>query len=521
MIDEILAQGPAGARLLRLQELLTLLFGASLLWALASFLRLYFAGLAGSYMIRDLRHDLFGHIQKMSLDFFEKRKAGSIVSWMMNDVAAAQQFVGLGMTATLMDLSSCLVIALILFRLHWKLALLSFAVLPLYAALSKHFGKSIRQISREAQQKAETLAGNLQEKISGINVVQAFSSEAKEEGAFRQDVSSHFRSLLRNVKQQSLALSLTGFLALVAPLFVLGYGALCVIRETLTVGELIAFYGYIGLFYAPVARLTELHVVLANSLAAMDRLFEVFDTAPTVQEKKKALRLEEARGQVSFVNVSFSYPSGKRVLQELNFEIPPGQSVALLGPSGSGKSTVAKLMCRFYDVSQGAILMDGIDIRDLTLSSLRHQVAVVEQEPRLFSGTILENIRYGREEARLEEVIEAAQSAYAHEFILRRPRQYETQVGEHGALLSIGEKQRIAIARALLRDPSILILDEFTSGLDVNSASIIQASLRERRKGKTTLWIAHELSGRAAALDRTLWLAEGKCLETPYLEAHS
>ncbi len=515
IVDEVLTKAEDAAGWAQVHGLFTVLLAAYLVWAVANFSRLYFSGLAGNRILFDLRHQLFRQLQKMPLDFFEKRRVGSVISRMMGDIQAAQQLVN-QVPAVLMDLSSTLVIAALLFYIHWRLALVSLAVLPFYAALSQYFSKKIRRGSREVQQHTENLSGNLHEKFGGISVTQSFAREKEEEIKFLGEASAHLKAVLTNVRGQALGLSLTGFLASAAPLLVLWYGALQVMGGTLTVGGLVAFYAYAGLLYMPVTRLTELNVILASGLAAIDRIFEVFAVDPEIQERSNAVSIERSQGKVTFKNVNFAYPSGQTILKDLNFELNPGEIALLTGPSGSGKSTLAKLLLRFYDVSEGKILLDGLDLRDFTLSSLRRQIAFVSQEPVLFSGTILENILYGKPEAAPEAVVSAAREAQAHEFIARLPGQYETAVGERGFLLSVGEKQRIAIARAFLKAAPLLILDEPTSALDETSSIVIWESLKNLMKGRTTLLLTHH-PPILEAVDRVFRLSEGTLIPEPSL----
>jgi subfamily B ATP-binding cassette protein MsbA len=319
--------------------------------------------------------------------------------------------------------------------------------------------------------------------------------------------------VLSNVRLQSVALGVTGFLTAVGPILVLWYGALEVWAGRLTVGTLMAFYAYLGMLYSPIQRLTELNLIVTNSLAAMDRIFEVFDTYPEVRERPGAQALERARGQVAFENVSFRYGEGDPpVLERFSLSIPAGRTVALVGPSGAGKSTLVKLLARFYDVTDGRVSLDGIDIREVTLKSLRQNVAIVPQEPILLSGTIAENLRYGKPEATDEEIRRAARLAFAEGFIERLPRRFETDIGERGVRLSGGQKQRVAIARAFLRDAPVLILDEPTSALDAESEALIKEALHHLLAGRTALIIAHRLS-TVEHVDEVLVVDGGRIVE--------
>lgn len=491
IVDEILERPQSAHPIYRLHVVIFCLIGSYFLWTGANYLRLYFTGVAGNRVLFDLRQRLYRHVQAMSMDFFDRRKIGAIISRLTSDINAVQQLVSQGVTAAFMDVVSVAVIAGVMLSIHWKLAVVSFSVIPLYALSSKFFTKKIRAASRSSQQHQENLLGYLHEKVSGMLVIQSFAREKEEEAAFFENCQQHLRSVLKNVHWQALGLSLTGFLAGVAPIFVIWYGALEVHAARLSVGELMAFYAYVGLLYTPISRLTELNVMIANSLAALDRIFEVFDTYPKVQEKIDAAAPAVFKGDISFRKVFFEYGKDEIVFKDINFEIHSGDFVVLLGPSGSGKSTLAKLLFRFYDVKSGAILLDGFDLRDFQIKYLRNQIAFVPQESILFTGTVLENILYGREKATREDAVRAAQAADAHDFILELPEQYETQVGERGLRLSMGERQKIAIARAFVKNPSILILDEPTASLDAVSAVTVEENLRNLRKGKTTIVISH------------------------------
>lgn len=513
LVDDVLARPGSPDGFFRLHWVIGSLLVAYLVWLAASYFRLYCSGLAGHRIIFDLRHRLFVHLQKMSLNFFERQQIGSIVSRMTDDIGKAQDVVGYGIIAALMDVTSVLAVTVILFRMHGQLALVSLALFPVYMWISRWFMRKMRESNRRIQENTAQLSGHLYEKFSGVSLVQSFSREWHEETVFLGHSKSYFDSLLDNVKLQAAGLSVTGFLVAVTPLVVIWYGGFHVLSGSLTLGELIAFYAYVGLLYTPVARLMDLSVVVSGAMAAVDRIFEVFDQHPEVSEKPTAVRMERAKGRLTFDGVSFAYENGRRnILREVNFDIGGGERVALIGSSGSGKSTILKLLLRFYDVTRGAVLVDGVDIRNLTLASLREQIALVTQEPILFSGTILENIQYGKMGASAEDAIRAAQAIHAHEFIMALPGQYGTRVGERGVMLSVGEKQRIAIARAFLKNAPILLLDEPTSALDDASASFIRRSLEDLRRGRTVLEVTHRMAAAEGA-DRVLRLDGGKIVD--------
>lgn len=465
-----------------------------LFWAVVTYFRSYYADQAGQRLVFDLRHELYVHLQRMSLSFYEKCQVGSVASRLLGDIGAAQNFVGAAFTNTVMDLSSLLLIALLLFRMNWQLAMVSVAILPFYIMLNKYFKSRLRKTSKLAHQKMEEISGNVHEKLGGIYIIQSYTREKAEERHFFQDNREYLSHQLKHIQNHATAQSVIGFLTSIAPVLVVWYGAMQVIHGHLTVGQLAAFYAYLGMFYNPLNRLTELNVLLANSQSAMERIFEVFNTSPEIVDSPIAQEFGSVKGEVKFMNVHFAYEMSKTVLKDINLHIPAGSTVALVGPSGAGKSTFVKLIPRFYDVSAGKITIDGQDIRDFKLNCLRRYIATVPQEPILFSGTVYENILFGRPNATEKDVQTAAISANAHDFICKLPKGYQTEIGEGGLKLSGGQRQRIALARAFLKNTPILILDEATSSLDSMSENLIQEALKRLMQGRTTIIIAHRLS---------------------------
>jgi subfamily B ATP-binding cassette protein MsbA len=471
-----------------------LLFLCFVVWAIVTFYRSYLADQAGQRLIFDLRHELYVHLQRMSLSFFEKRQVGSIASRLLGDIALAQNFVGAAFTNTAMDLSSLLLIAILLVSMNWELAVVALAIFPLYVFLNKHFKGKIRSTSQLAQQTMEAISGDVHEKLGGIYVIQAYTHEKLEEQRFFQKSRSYLGYRMANIKNNALAAATVGFLTSIAPVFVIWYGAAQVIGGHLTVGELAAFYAYLGMFYQPLNRLTDLNLMLANSHAAIDRVYEFFALTTDIVEQPDARKLEGVRGDILFQEVCFGYEPESPILKEIDLEVPSGSVVALVGRSGAGKSTFVKLIPRFYDVNQGAIRIDGVDVRDIQLRFLRRQIVLVPQEPILFSGTIFENIMMGKPDASPQQVEQACDSANALEFITRLPKGVQTEIGEGGARLSGGQKQRIALARAFLKNAPILILDEATSAIDSEAENLIQEALHRLMQARTTFVIAHRLS---------------------------
>lgn len=509
IIDDLLSTSP---HLSKINHNVLLLLGIYVFWAGITFYRSFLADQAGQRMILDLRQDLFTHLQRMSLSFFERRQVGSIASRLLGDIAIAQNFVGAAFTNTLMDASSLLLITILLFSMNWRLALVAIIIFPLYVVINKIFKKRIRQTSKLAQQKMEEISGQVHEKLGGISIIQSYTREKAEEQQFYKENRTWLNYRLENIKNNALAASIIGFLTSIAPVLVVWYGAMQVMQNRLTVGELTAFYAYLAMFYQPLNRLSELNILLANSQSAIERIYEVFNMSPEISDQPNAREINQVKDQIQFENVDFGYESEQEVLKNINLQIAAGSIVALVGRSGAGKSTFVKLLPRFYDVSRGAITIDGIDIREYHLKSLRRQIALVPQEPVLFSGTIYENILTGKPDASPEEVRVAAISANAFEFIQSLANGFDTEIGEGGVKLSGGQKQRIALARAFLKNAPILILDEATSNLDSESDQLIQEALKRLMRGRTTLIIAHRLSTIQAA-DMIVVFESGEIVE--------
>lgn len=466
-------------------------------WTPLTYVRHYYAGKAGYISVFDLRHELYYRILRMSASFFDRNKSGGIVSRLISDIEIAQNLVGSALTNIWMDLISLFLIAYFLLTIDLGVTLVALVTFPFYIFFFRRSQDAIKVSSHRVQEEIEALSGSLQEKIAGNRVVRAFGREQFEEESFDRDSQKLLSTSMHRVYLQSINLAFTGVIVNCAPLIVTLYGGLQVINGTLTVGELIAVTMYLPSLYTPLQRFSELGVVFANSMAAVDRVFEIMDMKPDIRDKPGAVELHNIEGRVEFDNVAFAYHNVEEpgpVLREMSFTVEPGQKVALVGPSGSGKSTVISLIPRFYDVDEGRVKIDGYDVRDVTLQSLRRSVGMVLQTPILFSGSIYDNIRYGKPEAEEWEIVEACKAANAWDFIQKLPKGLQSEVGEGGAFLSGGQRQRLTIARAFLKDPKILILDEATSALDSESERLIQAALDRLMIGRTSFIIAHRLS---------------------------
>ena len=487
-------------------------------WVPFSFIRSYYAGKASQLAIFDLRHDLYYKILRMSASFFDRNKSGSIVSRIISDIELAQNLIGSALTDIWMDFVSLFLILYFLLTIDVGVTIAALVTFPFYLYYFRKSQTEIKSTSLRVQEEIAHIAGNVQERIVGNRVVSSFTSEKTEEEQFTQESTRLLNTSLRRVYLQSLNVTITGGITSIAPLIVAFFGGYQVITGNLTVGELVAVGMYLPPLYTPLQRFAQLNLVFANSMAAVDRVFEVLDEKPEIRDRPVAIELKNIQGLVELRNVEFAYPNADEadqgpVLNDVSFVVEPGQKIALVGPSGSGKSTIVSLIPRFYDVDAGSIIIDGHNVRDVTVRSLRQQVGMVLQTPVLFSGTIWDNILYGRPNATEAEVVAACKAANAYGFIRALPKGFGSEVGESGAYLSGGQRQRLTIARAFLKDPKILILDEATSALDTESERQIQSALERLMEGRTTLIIAHRLSTIENA-DRIIVLENGQITET-------
>jgi subfamily B ATP-binding cassette protein MsbA len=464
----------------------------------------------------DLRTDLYAHLTKLSHGFFAQRQSGSIVSRLMADIALAQNFVGTAMTNIWMDLVSCVFYVYVLFSMDAPLAWAAMAVFPFYVVSMRGFGSLTKQSTHQLQEAMETFSGDVQERIAGIQMLKSYTAERREVRSFFGGARRLFDLTMRNAIFTSLSNSVVQWLTQMATVAIIWFGGYRLVTGKTTVGTVVAFILLLRELYFPVSRMSELNAVLQNSLAAIERIFEVFDVEPDVKELENARVLEAPRGAVRLEGVTFGYDA-QAVLHEVSLEVKPGEVVALVGPSGAGKSTLIQLVPRFYDPQAGRVLVDGVDVRELKLRPLRSMVAMVAQDTLLLSGTVRENVLYGKPSASEADVVAAAKAAHAHEFVMGLAQGYDTPLGERGTKLSGGQKQRIALARAFLKDPRILILDEATSALDSESEAFIQQSLAELMRGRTCIAIAHRLSTIVHA-DRIAVMDGGRIVE---LGAHA
>ena len=469
------------------------IFAATLNLATSS-AQTYFTGWTGERILADLRNTLFRHLQRLSLGFYERNRAGVIISRLTNDVEALDQLVTDGVTTLVQSTLFLLGTSVILFFLDWRLALATLTVLPFMFAATAVFRIYSARAYRAVRERLGLVTATLAEDISGMRVVQAFRRERANEKNFHA-VNAHYREAnQQTVVLNGLYFPFVDFLSAAATAIVLGYGGYLVFGGDITVGTLFAFVLYLSNFFDPVQQLSQLYNTFLSAVAALDNIMNVMDEEPEVRDKSAAKELDRIEGDVGFENVRFGYGDGPEVLHGIELGVPAGTTVALVGHTGAGKSTIAKLLARFYDPRDGRITIDGVDLRDVTQTSLRRQLGVVPQEGFLFAGTVRDNIAFGRPDAGRADVAAAAKAVGAHEFILALEDGYDTNLQERGTRLSLGQRQLIAFARALLADPRILILDEATSSVDIGTERRIERALRRLLADRTAFVIAHRLS---------------------------
>ncbi len=484
----------AAAREREIRQLVAGILCINLLWVVATYYRSIFSAIAGHRLIRDLRIALFSHVQRLSHDFFTRHQTGAISSRVVNDISLAQNFVGSALTNVWMDAVLLLALIGILLSINPLMTLISMALMPIYVFSLQAMGQRIRHSSQEVQQRLEMLSGELHEKVAGVAVVKGFARESAETHRFAANANKLLNRILRSARFTAVNEVAVGIVVHTSPVLVVWYGVHEILEGRFTVGALTQFLLYLGMFYSPLQRLSDLSVVLSNALAAIDRIFEYFDTQPHVAEHARPTRIAACEGRIDLDHVSFGYDADAIILKDVNLTILPGQTVAFVGPSGAGKSTLASLVPRFYDPTAGAIRLDGHDLRELALDSLRANIGIVNQETILFSGTVLENLLLAAPDATEAQILAALEAAHAVEFVQSLPDGLATEVGERGSVLSGGQKQRLAIARAFLKDPKILILDEATSALDSRAERRIQEATARLLKNRTSIVIAHRLS---------------------------
>lgn len=473
----------------------------------------YLVSYIAQRVIIDVRELLYIKFQKLQLSYYEKKQTGTIMSYITNDVAALQAALVDSLIEMVTELSILIGSLIMMFYLDWKLSIVTLVVVPVIGQAMKVFGRKLKMSGALIQERTAEITSLLQESISGVRVVKSFAREDYEIKRFQNQNDLNFRANMKSVQLSSLLTPTVEFLAAVIVAVILWFGGYQVVNGALTAGALVAFLTYAVNLANPVKRISRVYGTINKAMAAAERVFNVLDTQEILKDKPGAVELPKISGTVKFDHVSFGYKEGVNVLHDLTLEAKPGQVIAFVGPSGAGKSTIANLIPRFYDVTSGSIKIDNIDIRDVKIKSLREQIGVVPQETMLFSGSVKDNIRYGRLDATDEEIIGAAKAANAHNFIMNLSDGYETKIGERGITLSGGQRQRIAIARAILKNPRILILDEATSALDTESEEIVQEALDKLMIGRTSFVIAHRLSTIIHA-DKIIVLENGRVCES-------
>jgi ABC-type multidrug transport system fused ATPase/permease subunit len=516
VIDQVIGN----ENLQQLWGLIIILISVHAMTRIVEFGDLYFRHVVGEKFIFDLRVRIYSHLQDLSLSFYENTSTGELMSRVTNDVNVLERFVTHGVALTLADLLRLSGASVVLLTLNWKLAMVMLAPLPVLAGGLWVFNQRARPIYRRVRDRLGDINASLQDKLTGIRVVQAFEQEEVELVKFRRVSQNYLEERVLAIRTWSVFFPIFRFLSALGGALVLGFGARLVVTNQLSLGTLVAFLSYIISFYEPLRRLTEIDNTFQQAIAAGERIFELLDRKSEIQNAPDAVHLEDIHGDVVFDKVHFRYADGdesvdpqeENVLHDISFKIEPGEAVALVGPSGAGKTSIANLMCRFYDPDRGRVLVDGHDLRDVEVKSLRKHIAVVLQDTFLFNTTVRDNLLYGNPEADEEEMIDAAKAAHAHDFIQELPEGYDTEIGERGVKLSGGQKQRLSLARAILTDPRILILDEATSSVDAEAEYLIQQALEEVMKGRTALVIAHRLSTIRNA-DKIIALEGGRIRE--------
>ncbi|MGC9467483.1 MAG: ABC transporter ATP-binding protein [Anaerolineae bacterium] len=459
------------------------------------FLRSYMAHVAGWGAVADARKDIYRHLQRLSLHFYEDQKIGDLMSRMVNDSDMFETLIAHAIPDTIVNVLMFVGVAAILMGYSPQLMLLTLIPIPLIVVAAQGFTKYVRPAFRERQKELGDLNATLNDNLSGIREIKAFTREDVEAERIGHHINRYRDSLLRALRLMATFHPFVEFASSLGTIVLIYFGGRLVLQQTMPLEDLVAFFLYLNLFYQPVRALSSAWENIQHAMAGAERVRELLDEEPDVAERPDAVALPgRAEGEILFEDVAFQYVEDQPVLEDINLEIPAGHVVALVGPTGVGKSTLASLIPRFYDVTEGAVKLDGHDIRDLTLKSLRQQISIVLQDVFLFHGTARENILFGRRDATEEELIEAAKIANAHEFLMGLPDGYNTIIGERGVKLSGGQKQRLAIARAVLKDAPVLILDEATSSVDTQTELLIQQALERLMVGRTTLIIAHRLS---------------------------
>jgi ATP-binding cassette subfamily B protein/subfamily B ATP-binding cassette protein MsbA len=495
LIGAITDQMDASLEMSFITSLTLAMLGIYILRAVLTFLRSYMAHVAGWGVVAEVRGHIYNHLQRLSLRYYADKQTGQLMSRVVNDTDLFEQLIAHAVPDVLVNILTLVGVSIVLFSLNWRLTLLSIIPIPLVVLSLRVYAKYVRPAFRDRQKELGDLNALLNDNISGIREIKAFTREEEELHRVGLGIDRYRRSLLRALRLMSIFQPFVDFTSSLGLLIVIYFGGQLAFKGVLAVADLVAFFLYLDLFYQPVRNLGNSWEQVQGALAGADRVAEIMAEEPEIQDQAGATHLPgRSKGDITFSNVNFHYNEGENILENINLEIPANHVVALVGPTGVGKSTLVSLIPRFYDVCSGQILLDGKDIRDLTLESLRRQVSIVLQDVFLFHGSVRENILFGRPDASEQEIITAAKVANAHDFITALSDGYDTMIGERGVKLSGGQKQRLSIARAVLKDAPILILDEATSSVDTETELLIQEALERLMVGRTAIIIAHRLS---------------------------
>ncbi len=494
-----------GVKAVRIAIVLGILY---LVHGMCQYFRSYYTHYAAWNFVSDMRVRLYNHLQKLSLRYYHDKQTGQLMSRASNDTAMLETLIAHATPDLIVNVLILIGVAIILFSINYILAILSLAMVPFLIVAVTNFAKRVLPQFKHAQQTLAEFNATLHDNLQGIKEIQVFNQQEKEHGRIKEYSKSHAMAILGALRLSAIYHPSIEFFNNMGVVLVIGVGGYMASMGKVPVEDIVAFILYLNIFYQPISVLGRINEDLQNALAGAERVFEVLDTESDVKEKPGAMKLGRVKGEIEFKDVSFYYNPGADVLKHISFKIKPGEIVALVGPTGVGKTTLASLICRFYDPAEGCITLDGHDLRDVTLKSLRDNISMVLQDVFLFNGTVAENIAYGARNVTMEDIIEAAKVAHAHEFIQELEKGYDTVIGERGIRLSGGQKQRLSIARAVLKNAPILILDEATASVDMETEKLIHQAMDKVTENRTTIVIAHRLSSVKKA-DKIVVLNEG------------
>lgn len=510
-IDDGITPGNVRILVVTLAVLLVLRF---IQWA-ASRAQVRTINILGQQVLYDLRQNLFTHIQSLPFVFFDRRPAGKIVSRITNDVNHIGNLAASGIVNLVSQLISLVGIVGIMLYLHWKMALLSFVTIPLLGFVLTKVRWALEDAWGDTRKAVASINAHLNETIQGLSVIQAYGYEKHNSAKFREFNKKYFDAYMRAIRLDQAFWPLTDIVGAMGTAIVIWYGANAVVQGTMTIGLVWAFVNYLGKFWAPISTFSRVWSQVLSAMASAERVFTVLDLKPETGSSAQEgyIELPRLEGELVFENVSFAYKPGEQVLSGISFKVSPGETIALVGPTGAGKTTIINLLARFYQPSSGKITVDGYDLAEVSLPSYRSQLGIVLQDTLIFSGTIKDNLLFGKPDATMDEVVRAAKAACIHDFIESLPKGYDSEVTERGTNLSAGQRQLLAFARAILADPRILILDEATSSVDPETEQLIQQALKTLLKGRTSFIIAHRLSTVRSA-DRIMVIEDGQITES-------